>query len=462
MPIPRPFGMPAPILASLGVGGPSGGIPQVGAQPAQAAPQLANPTNSANPFQQPLNTGASLLDQLLRERQASMTAPAPLAGGPSPQAPMADPQADMTQGYPTFDSDTYRQQSPQSAVPAITPDMFQNPNASAARMQQAQQMQDQILQRLQDSQVKPGSTRDKVQKYGGAAGQILQGLGGIAAAMGPDGAAKGYNEYLDKSNKQAEERRKASAEERKNSVEALGKLADLVSKSSPTTSKNVEDILKAQRNESQVKLDQARAQTETEKANNEKLEGSVKKTKDIKQIMDAIASGSRGQKDVANAGAADALESERRAKADLTAGAKTDTEESKAELNKAKATQAKSAGKLSDIKGGTETAKQGLINKQAELTGSKTQTQGSVRELIGAKTAALKGKPDEHAKIEAGMYKQLPPGAVNNPKIAKVIAAMKANGDFSIENAARLVNQVKGMPQYQTKKKGGAPALPAY
>lgn len=441
MPIPRPFGMPAPILASLGVGGPSGGIPQVGAQPAQVAPQLANPTNSANPFQQPLNTGAALLDQALRERQAAMAAQAPLAGG---QAPMPD--------------------APQMAspVPAITPGMFQNPNANAARMQQAQQMQDQILQRLQDSQVKPGSTRDKVQKYGGAAGQILQGLGGIASAMGPDGAAKGYNEYLDKSNKQAEERRKASAEERKNSVEALGKLADLVSKSSPTTSKNVEDILKAQKNESAMKLDQARAETETQRANNQKLEGSVKKSKDIEQIMSAIASGSRGQKDVANAGAADALESERRAKADLTSGAKTDTEESKAELNKAKAIQAKSAGKLSDIKGGTEKSKQGLIAKQAELAGSKTQTQGSVRELIGAKTAALKGKPDEHAKIEAGMYKQLPPGAVNNPKIAKVIAAMKANGDFSIENAARLVNQVKGMPQYQTKKKGGAPALPAY
>lgn len=441
MPIPKAFGMPAPILAKFGVGGASGGIPQVGAQPVQEAPQLANPTNSANPFQQPLNTGAALLDQLLRERQSSMATPAPLAGGTPPAA-----------GAPAM----------ASPIPAVTPDMFQNPNASAARMQQAQQMQDQILQRLQDSQVKPGSTRDRVQKYGSAAGQILQGLGGIAAAMGPDGAAKGYNEYLDKSNKLAEERRKASAEERKNSVEALGKLADLVSKSSPTTSKNVEDILKAQRNESQVKLDQARAETETQKANNEKLESSVKKTKDIKQIMDAIASGSRGQKDVANAGAADALEGERRAKAELTSGAKTSTEESKAELNKAKAIQAKSAGKLSDVKGGTETAKQGLINKQAELAGSKTQTQGSVRELLGAKTAALKAKPDEHAKIEAGMYKQLPPGAVNNPKIAKVIAAMKANGDFSIENAARLVNHVKGMPEYQTKKKGGAPALPAY
>lgn len=440
MPIPKAFGMPAPILAKFGVGGTSGGIPQVGAQPVQEAPQLANPVNNANPYQQPLNTGAALLDQALKERQAAMAASAPLAGGPMPaSAPqMASP------------------------VPALTPDMFQNPNANAARMQQAQQMQDQILQQLQDSQVKPGTTQAKIQKYGGAAGQILQGLGGIAAAMGPDGAAKGYNEYLDKSNKQAEERRKASAEERKNSVEALGKLADLVSKSSPTTSKNVEDILKAQKNESAVELDQARSRTEAERANNQKLEGSVKKSKDIEQIMSAIASGSRGQKDVANAGAADALESERRAKADLTAGAKTETEESKAKLNEAKAGQAKSAAKLSGIKGGTETAKQGLINKQAELTGSKVQTQGSVRELIGAKTAALKGKPDEHAKIEAGMYKQLPPGAVSNPKIAKVIAAMKANGDFSLENAARLVNQVKGMPQYQTKKKSGAPSLPAY
>lgn len=441
MPIPKAFGMPAPILAKFGVGGTSGGIPQVGAQPVQEAPQLANPTNNANPFQQPLNTGAALLDQALRERQAAMAASAPLAGGAAPVA-----------GAPQM----------AGSVPALTSDMFQNPNANAARMQQAQQMQDQILQQLQDSQVKPGSTRGKVQKYGNAAGQILQGLGGIAAAMGPDGAAKGYNEYLDKSNKLAEERRKASAEERKNSVEALGKLADLVSKSSPTTSKNVEDILKAQKNQSEVELDQARSRTETEKANNQKLESSVKKSKDIEQIMSAIASGSRGQKDVANAGAADALESERRAKADLTAGAKTETEESKAKLNEAKAGQAKSAAKLSGIKGGTETAKQGLINKQAELTGSKVQTQGSVRELIGAKTAALKGKPDEHAKIEAGMYKQLPPGAVSNPKIAKVIAAMKANGDFSLENAARLVNQVKGMPQYQTKKKSGAPSLPAY
>lgn len=412
-----------PLLKRALAGGEEG-IPQVGQS--MAIPQQ-------NPFSAPLAQGAGLMQQMLNAQQMPGQAPMPLP----------PPSQDFTSGVPT-----------------LTQGMFQNPGYSPQRMAALGNISDRLMQDAVGGDYDPKTgkmtTAGKMRKYGGAAGDVLSGLGGIFAALGPAGAAKGYNEYFKEAQKNSENRRKMEAENRRHAVEALDKLAEVMGKSRQTTTNDIKNILQA--NQAQAKVDTLNAGKNVKDAEwqqkQAELSSGLSQAKTISELMQGVQRGAAGQKDVAASGAQDALARQRDAAADKNR-AQAQTEGTKQTLNSAKAGTEESKAKLNEIKGKTETAQQGLL-------GAKTKTQGDVQTLLKQKAIALAAKTkataDTSTKVDKHLYDHLPPGAGQDPRLQQARAALVKKGMWNEASASYLINKFKALPEYQ-KKKGGLPAL---
>lgn len=424
-----------PILAQLGASDMStAGPPVVG----QSVPQPVE-----NPFQKPLNTGAELLQQMLQQHMPSTAAPPTTAGAP---VAAAQPGMDFTSGLPQ----------------QLQKEMFQNPAYDANNLKQMQAATQMLMSEATSGNYDNNgklNTRGRIRKYADSAGQIIQGLGGLGAAFGPVGAAKGFNAYLEQAQKQSIEKQKMQAEQRKLAIEGMDKLAEVMGKSRQYTVKDVENILKAKESQATVDKLVSDRRLVDEKIRGEEANTATNKNKSVTEIMDAIRSGAAGQKDVAGARATNELGDLREAQQKLTQE-KGNTEVTKQDVNKEKGTQ---------IKAGTE-LKKAQTAKTVEETGlvkNKQSTQVDVQHLLKAKTEAIKAKASGEAmpqdpgqlqahveKMDTILNKGLPPGAVSDPIVQKLKEAMLRRGTYTPSRVQYILNVVKGMPKYQEKGKG--------